>query len=264
MAVLRALPDLMRVGFAGTVAYRAEMVIWILSTLLPLVLLALWTAVADGGPVAGFGEVEFARYFAVTLLVRQIGSLWLVWELNYEIRSGKLSTKLLRPMHPLVQYATDMSAALPLRVVVMAPMLLALIAWRPELWRTPSVGSAALFVVSMALAWCMNFGIQALFAILAFWFDKSDAVFGVWFSAWSLLSGYLAPLALFPAAVRPLLIVLPFRGQLGLPVEILGGFIEPVDALPEVGIQLLWVIGLFLAVRWSWARGVVRYGAYGA
>jgi ABC-2 type transport system permease protein len=79
-----------------------------------------------------------------------------------------------------------------------------------------------------------------------------------------LLSGYLAPQALFPEWLQPLLTVLPFRGQLGLPVEILGGFLDPVAALPEVGIQLAWVIALFLAVKWSWNAGIRRYGAYGA
>jgi ABC-2 type transport system permease protein len=231
--IVRAMPDLLRVGFAGTIAYRAEMVIWILSTCLPLIMLALWSSVAQGGPLVGFGEAEFFRYFTATLLVRQIGSLWLVWELNYEIRSGRLSTKLLRPLHPLLQHGTDMVAALPLRLLVLVPMLVALVLWRPDLWQTPSPAAFGLWCVSMALAWCMNFGLQALFGILAFWFDKSDSVFGVWFSAWVLLSGYLAPQALFPPALQPILTVLPFRGQLGLPVEILGGFLDRSRRCPR-------------------------------
>ena len=48
---LRALPTLVRVGFAEAVAYRAEMLVWLLSTTMPLVMLALMTAVAREGPV---------------------------------------------------------------------------------------------------------------------------------------------------------------------------------------------------------------------
>lgn len=262
--LVRALPDLVRVGFAGVVAYRAEMVIWILSTLIPLIMLAVWDAVAVGGPIAGFGQIDFARYFAVTLLVRQLSSVWLVWELNYEIRTGKLSTRLLKPMHPLVPWAIDMLTAIPFRVLVLVPILAALLVWRPELWHTPSVGQLGLFVVSMVLAWLVNFLVQALFAILAFWIDKTDALFGVWFAMWSILSGYMAPLAIFPDSLRPVLKLLPFRGMLGLPVEILGGFLDPWAALPEVGIQVAWCAVLFVAVRWCWARGIARYGAYGA
>ena len=262
--VLRALPDMLRVGAAGVVAYRAEMTIWILSATMPLIMLALWNAVAAGGPIAGLDQVELARYFACTLLVRQLTSVWLVWELNYEIRSGRLSNLLLKPMHPLAQHGIDMVCAVPFRLLVLLPMLGALLLWRPELWLTPDLSRAVLFGVALVVAWLLNFLIQALFGVLAFWMDKSDALFGMWFALYSLLSGYVAPLATFPDAVRPLLMALPFRGMLGLPVEILSGLLTPTDALFELGVQIGWVALLWLSVRVAWGRGVARYGAYGA
>ena len=36
-ATVRAFPTLLRVGFADAVAYRAEMLVWILATTMPLV-----------------------------------------------------------------------------------------------------------------------------------------------------------------------------------------------------------------------------------
>ncbi len=51
-ATVRALPTLARVGFAEAVAYRAEMFVWILSTTMPLIMMALWTAVARDAPVS--------------------------------------------------------------------------------------------------------------------------------------------------------------------------------------------------------------------
>jgi ABC-2 type transport system permease protein len=253
-----------RVAFAGLVAYRSEMVIWILSTLLPLVMLALWAAVAAEGPVAGYDEEGFVRYFTITLLVRQLTSVWLVWEMNYEIRSGRMSILLLKPMHPLLQHGIDMIVAIPFRTLVLVPILGVLLALRPDLWLTPSPAQAALFVVAVCVAWLLNFLVQALFATLSFWIDKSDALFGVWFAAWGLLSGYLAPLALFPPAVRPVLAALPFRGMLGLPVEILGGFLPLEQAAGELAIQGTWLLVLWVAVRAVWRRGVARYGAFGA
>ena len=59
--LLRATPTLFRVGFADVVAYRAEMAIWVLTATMPLIMLALWNAVASQGPVAGYGQVEMAR-----------------------------------------------------------------------------------------------------------------------------------------------------------------------------------------------------------
>jgi ABC-2 type transport system permease protein len=264
IAVLRALPDMARVSFAGIVAYRAEMTIWILSATMPLIMLALWNAVASEGPVAGLGQVELARYFTATLLVRQLSSVWLVWELNWEVRSGTLSTKLLKPMHPLWQYAVEMVVALPYRVVVLLPILGLLLLWRPELWLTPSPTRLLLFVASMTLAWALSFLIQAVFATLAFWVDKSEALFGVWFSVWMVLSGYVAPMATFPDWARVASTWLPFRGMLAAPVEILGGFSDLRQALLDVAVQLGWVLALLLLVSVLWRAGVRRYGAFGA
>ena len=55
------MPALFRLGFASIVAYRAEMVIWILSATMPLVMLALWNAVTAEGAVAGFGQAEMGQ-----------------------------------------------------------------------------------------------------------------------------------------------------------------------------------------------------------
>ncbi|HZU82934.1 MAG TPA: ABC transporter permease, partial [Polyangiaceae bacterium] len=55
----RALPTMLRVGFAEAIAYRAEMIVWVLATTMPLVMLALWTSVAQGEPVGRYGQPEF-------------------------------------------------------------------------------------------------------------------------------------------------------------------------------------------------------------
>ena len=56
---VRAFPTLFRVGLAEMIAYRAEFIIWILTTNMPLVMMALWTAVAAEGPVGRFDSKAF-------------------------------------------------------------------------------------------------------------------------------------------------------------------------------------------------------------
>ena len=100
-APLRAYPTLLRVGFADAVAYRAEMLVWMLTTTMPLVSLALWSAVAPTAPVGRFTPARsFAAYFLATLVVRQLTGSWVVWEMNQEIRSGALSQPAAPPDPP--------------------------------------------------------------------------------------------------------------------------------------------------------------------
>ncbi len=260
----RALPDLARVAFAGVVTYRAEMAIWILATTLPLVMLAVWDAVVAEGPVAGFDGSGVARYFFATLIVRQLTGVWLLWELSQEIRSGSLSIKLLRPQNPLLYHALQMLLALPLRLVVLAPILVVFAALRPELvwWASPA--QWGLFLVTTALAWWITFGVQALIGMVSFWADKADGLFGVWFTFWMLASGYMIPFAFLPEVARDALFWLPFRATLALPIEVWTGTLPVADAGPDVAVQLVWSLGLALAVAAMWRRGLARYGAFGA
>jgi ABC-2 type transport system permease protein len=231
---------------------------------MPLVMLALWNAVAAKAPIEGLTQTEIARYFACTLVVRQLTSAWIVWELNQQIRTGGLSPKLLRPVNPLFVEAATMLAALPMRLVILVPLLCGLLIWRPDLWITPSIASLALFAVSVAMAWMIGFLIQAIFGMMSFWFDQSMGLFGVWFALYALCSGYIAPMRLFPPSVRGLLDVLPFRAMLATPVEVLGGFLTPTAALPLVATQAIWLVVLAALAALMWNRGVRRYGAYGA
>ncbi|MEZ4316763.1 MAG: ABC-2 family transporter protein [Myxococcota bacterium] len=263
-ANLRAVPDLMRVGFASIVAYRAEMVIWILTASMPLIMLALWNAVAMGRPIAGYDQDALARYFTVTLVVRQLTSAWLVWALSYEIRQGALSAKLLKPVHPLIHHGVTMMSALPFRALVLTPLVVAVIAWRPALLAWPGIGPLVLGLIGVGIAFAMNFCIQALFGMLGFWIDKSDSLFGAWFSVWVLLSGYIAPLSVYPEWAQALIRLSPFRGMLGLPVELLSGELGFAEGAAEVALQGLWLAALVWVTAATWRIGVRRYGAFGA
>ena len=180
------------------------------------------------------------------------------------IRTGTLSPKLLRPLNPLVYEGVTMLVAMPLRLVVLAPLVLGLVLWRPELLVFPGFLNLALFGVAVAMAWLLNFLFQAAFGCLAFWTDQSQGLFGLYMSFWMLLSGYVAPLEMFPPGLREVVAWLPFRGMIAVPVELLGGFLSPAEAVFDLGLMAGWIVVLGLLVRWMWRRGLQRYGAFGA
>ena len=111
----RALPVMLRVHFAEAIAWRAEFLIWVLAYTLPLIMLALWSAVAREAPVGRFGEREFRAYFLATLVFRLVAASWVVWDMSFQIRQGTIASRLLRPVHPLIQFAAQQAAAIPLR-----------------------------------------------------------------------------------------------------------------------------------------------------
>jgi ABC-2 type transport system permease protein len=263
---VRAWPTLFRVGFAEAVAYRAEFLVWMLSTTMPLINMSLMNAIAREQPLirngAHWGEKEFTSYYLATLLVRMLTGAWVVWEMTQEIRQGTMSMRLLRPIHPFVSYASDNLAALPLRGLIAIPIIGAMfvlgsghIASDPRL--------LALAIAAIAGAWLLNFLVNCAIGCLAFHVDSATSVFEIWLALWMLFSGYLFPLDLFPPWLARANVWLPFRLTIDLPVRCLTGMISPYDASMGLLLQLAWIAGFLLLVNVAWKTGMRRFGAFG-
>jgi ABC-2 type transport system permease protein len=263
-SALRAMPTLLRIGVAETIAYRAEFLIWMLTTTMPLVMLALWTSVASEGPFRGYGTDEFVAYYLLALIVRNVTSSWVVWQINEEIRRGVLAMRLLRPIHPFLAYAATHIAAVPLRALVATPVAIILLATSARGVIAGDAFHLGLFAVSVVLAWALTFALMLAIGALAFYFDKSMAVMDVYFGIFAVLSGYLLPLPLLPAWISDVARYSPFRYLLSAPIELLLRPMPAAEALALVGIQAAWTAGTIALALVGWSRGVRRFEAVGA
>ncbi len=263
---LRAMPTLLRVGAAETLAYRAEFIIWILTTTLPLVMLGLWTSVANerDGPFGNYTSTRFVAYYLTALIVRNVTGSWVVWQVNHDIRRGQLSLRLLRPIHPIVAYAATHLASIPLRSLVAIPftVILLLSTARTELTGDPVL--VGVFLLSLFGAWAVTFLTLVLIGAFSFFIHKSMAVFDLHLGLFAVLSGYLVPLGLLPGWARELADFAPYRYMLGFPVETLLGTYSRTEAVAQLGVQWLFVLAVGTVTSLVWHAGVRRYEAFGS
>jgi ABC-2 type transport system permease protein len=261
---LRALPTMLRVGMAETLAYRVEFVIWMMTNSLPLIMLGLWTSVASEAPFGRFREGDFIAYYLAALIVRNLTGSWVVWQLNDEIRTGRLSARLLRPVHPFVQYASTHAASVPLRALVAVPFAAAMLftTARGALATEPAL--YAIFFASVAGAWMMAFFTMMIIGSLGLFIEKSVAVYEVYLGVFAMTSGYLVPLELLPGWAQSIAASLPFRYMIAFPVETLTGVNDVAVALRELATQWAWVAVIVLGAYAVWRAGVRRYEAYGS
>lgn len=262
MSALSAYPTLLRVGFAGAVAYRAEMLVWMLTMTMPLVSLALWSAVSQAAPVGRFGQSDFVAYFLATVVVRQLSGSWVVWELIQDIKSGSLANRLLKPIHPLVAYSADNLAAIPLRAVLVLPIaVVIMVSGAGRLPTEPRLIAA--FLISLLGAWLITFFVMAIVGSLSFFMESSSSIFEIWLACFMLLSGYLVPLELFPGWVRDAAYFLPFRYTLGFPVEILIGMSPPGEIGRGLLVEGAYVVVSFVTAIALFRAGLRRFAAFG-
>lgn len=264
---LAALPALFRIGVAETVAYRGEFVVWMLTSTMPLVNLALWTSVANEAAFQKYQSADFVAYFLGVLIVRNMTGNWVAWQMSEEIRMGILSMRMLRPIHPFIAYACTHAAALPFRSLVSLPVAFGLLVSSGASALTTDSVQLALLPVSIVLAWLVTFGMMFALGCVGFWLTQTYGLMNFYFGVWSLFSGYLMPMDIlrtrFPA-IADVAEWLPFYYTLAPPVELMTKHLPGDVMLRLVGGQAVWAaICVWLGV-YAWQAGVRRFEAVGA
>ena len=268
---LHALPTLLRIGVAETVAYRGEFLIWILTTTQPLIMLALWTSVAreaasDGATTSAFQDYtseKFVAYYLSILIARNLTGSWVAWQISEEIRLGSMSMRLLRPIHPFFAYAASHVAAIPFRSIVALPVALVLLASSGASALSSDPVQLVLLVPSFALAWLATFAMLFAIGALAFFLTQTMAIANLYFGLFSLFSGYLMPLKLLPGPIAPIAAWLPFRFMLSAPVELMTRSLDGERLASLLGGQLAWTAIMLAVALGLWRAGVRHFEAVG-
>jgi ABC-2 type transport system permease protein len=122
--------------------------------------------------------------------------------MNFEVRQGTLSMRLLRPMHPVVSYAASNIAAMPMRMIVAMPVvgLLAIYGATRDLPTDPLLW--AIWVFSLLGGWLVTFLAQVAIGSLSLFMESSVKIMDLWLALFFVFSGYLYPLEFFPPAIR--------------------------------------------------------------
>ncbi|MBD0335162.1 MAG: ABC-2 family transporter protein, partial [Cyanobacteria bacterium Co-bin13] len=132
----------------------------------------------------------------------------------------------------------------------------------PEAAWWPKLGNLLLALVAITFSFCLRFVMQYTFALLAFWTERASAIEQFWYLIYTFLSGMIAPLELFPEAVRNVVLWTPFPYLIYFPASLL--IERPVNVAQGFAAMLLW-FALFLGLnRWLWRQGLKQYSGMGA
>ena len=258
---LRVARALLGSQYALMLEYRAEIALWALSGLLPLLMLALWSQ-TPAGSVPGFGPQQLERYFLAVFVVRQFTIVWVVYSFEEDLLEGRLSPYLLQPLAPAWRYVAAHIAEQATRLPFVAAILLALALVRPSLLWLPSAGSLVLVVLTTLLAFGLRFLLHHAIACLCFWSERAAALDRLLLIPYLFLSGMVAPLEAFPEPLRQVALATPFPWTLALPAELLAGRRPPLGH--GLAVMAAWALGLWLLNRVLWRAGLRRYTAMGA
>lgn len=247
-----------------TLRYRGNVFAFLSYVLIPpLAVFFLWRTVLGGErTLGGYGLSAMVTYYVVTqfFVANTPFSAW--WEIGEEIRDGRLSLWLVRPVgHFGFYFSQTLGSWIPYwfmglgGVVVVAGILHRYFLLPQEAWRLPVAVLFWLLGVALAFNW------GYVLNLLAFWTARVSGVLDVADVAAVFLAGGFVPLDILP--LREVWLFLPFRFAGWFPAQIYLGRVG-LEALPrELGLLLGWLLLLSLVRRAVWRWGLRRYQAAG-
>ncbi len=267
---LRSLVDfyatMMRTAVVAQLQYRVAQYFYMLGMIAePVIYLVVWSTIANsqGGSVNGITASQFAAYYIVWTLVRNMNIVFGAPFWEWRIREGRLAGDLLRPLN-ILHYDLAFFAGWKFVVVgLWIPIAIGLSAvFHPDLH--PSALEIGVFICAIWGAYFVRTMFQATLGMLNFWTTRGAAIFDLYMAAEMLLSGRLVPLRLMPGWVQTLANFLPFKWTFGFPIESLVGHMSTRSLLLGLGAQVLWTAIGYVLFTFAWRAAIKRFSAVGA
>jgi ABC-2 type transport system permease protein len=254
-----------RTQIQSTFQYRVGTYFWLIGMLAePIVYLVVWTTISEerGGSIEGITTGEFAAYYIVWTLVRNMNIVFTPYGWEQRIREGELSAALLRPIHPLHDDIAGFAGWKVVAILFWLPIAALLwIAFDPVL--DPSLLEVGVFCVAIWGAYLIRTMFLSALGMITFWTTRVSAIFELFIAAELLLSGRLVPMPLMPDWAQDVAAFLPFQWSFFFPIESLVGDLSTRELLGGLAMQLFWIVVLTGLTLLVWRFAVRRYSAVG-
>jgi ABC-2 type transport system permease protein len=175
-------------------------------------------------------------------------------ELALRIRDGSIAGDLSRPLDPQRYWlAFDLGRA-PYHLIFRGILPFVFGAFVFEL-HYPSPLDALAFLVSLALAVVVSFGIRFLYNASAFWLLDHRGVMTLTVTVVIFFSGMAIPVRFFPHWLREVSYALPFAGVIQTPIDLWLGKRSGAELVSFLALQVAWAFVLLALGRLALALG---------
>lgn len=251
-----------KVMLAKKFAHRAELLVLVLASLVPLFMLLVWMGIAEEVSLGGFNAEKFAAYFCLVFLIGEIVSSTATEEVEEDIESGAIASKLLKPFSISAQFGLSELAGAVIRAIPIFMLVIGVFLFTAA---GDEVDGKFLTWVPLAviLGFMINFLLYYIAGLVAFWSEQASSLDLALSYLLTLFGGVLAPLTLYPAAMQSVLEWSPFPYIMYFPIQIIMGDVSTNDIMFGLAFQFALVAILAVVAKLVWTLGIKRYGVFG-
>ncbi|NLC55334.1 MAG: ABC transporter permease [Armatimonadetes bacterium] len=261
----RAYATIFQVLLQDSLAYRGQAVIWLLTDTVPaLVLPLVWLAAFNGRPaIQGFEPSQIVAYYLLVMSLTNFMVSHVQWDVSNEIKEGRLSIYLTRPLGYIVfQFLANLSWR-AMRTLLFLPILAAAVWLFRGYLRWEGYEYGLVFWGAVVLGHLLSFLLTYSLGLLALFLVQARDVYNFYYMLAGILTGQTIPLAMLPPWLRGAADFLPFRYTLSFAAEIFLGRVDGPAIERGFLVAVLWLAGLALLARLLWRTGLRQYTAVG-
>ena len=251
---------LIRGSIMEGLTFRTGTIVSIIGNLIYLVIIYfLWKAIYASSPtdvVNGMTFYDTLVYLVLAAAMFNFLDSFVVWDIGRSYQTGELVELLVKPMdYQIYLFFSHFGNNIVAFVTTFVPTFVIIY--------FVTNGSFALginlifFMISIIFAIFINFCVDFFVGVICFY---TQSIWGVNIMkevVVSLLSGATIPLAFFPEKLRTIVELMPFQAIYHTPLHILTDkSLTMMDYLQCVGIQLFWVVAIFLISKAFWKRSM--------
>lgn len=227
----------------------------------------IWTAAYGGNAqLNGMDLGQMITYFGASSLIGYLTMDFADWNLQMLIRTGRFLTFAIRPIH---HRFFAFSQKIGHRVLGLLFEFIPCYIIFTLLFKIPLVPKyIGWTILSVVLAFLMNFYIHYILGMTAFWFTQSSGISSVFYLFSGVFSGLFIPLVFFPQGLQKILFFLPFPYMSYVPIMVFTGKFTLASIQMEiphiVGIQAFMVFITILLSEVIYRASMRRFNGVGA
>ncbi|MCF2859909.1 ABC-2 family transporter protein [Pseudoalteromonas sp. SMS1] len=259
---------LLGMGLQKALAYRVNYSVAILAAVFPIILQwVLWQSIyqyTKADTLYGMSYSDMLSYVVLAALMAQALRTGFEYDMAEDIKSGGLNRFIVQPLS-YFGYRLSVFVGTNLGYFVATLMVMALVLWVAiQYWVLPTqIIHIALFVVSAAGAFLLQFMLFYLLSLTAFWLHEVWALFESVRVISLVLSGGVVPLSVFGESLQYGFSLLPFQYLIYFPLQTLTGAISLEQIFSGLLVQWGWIAAMMLLITVIWRRGSRSYLALG-
>ncbi|SES36100.1 ABC-2 type transport system permease protein [Lentzea xinjiangensis] len=245
-----------RVSAQEAIAYRFSTIVGVVTIFIwVLILYFLWQAAYAGtSSMAGYTWDDMRTYVVLAFGINAMVGWRVGYVMMATVRTGNVVIEYVRPLnYCLTQISRACGYCLVEGLVSLVMCLLVGITF-VDIELPSSTASAFLFALSLVLGLLTKALFVFLVSLLAFWTVSGLGLMWMQQAVIQVFSGTIVPLSLMPDWLRSITSVLPLRGIVSTPLTFYLGKAEPLDAIGLLGMQVAWVVVLFVLANAAWRR----------